>query len=283
MMRVGNSRGFTIVETVIFLAVSSGLFVSAMLMMSGQQAKTEFRQAYGETRSQLDDVANDVSTGYYSSPNNVLCARSGSTGLPTFYTQAGQEKGTSSGCIFLGRAVQLGLGGAANTKLAVYTVGGFRLTSSGQPTSTMSAAQATLSPRTDMIDTVTMPGGLTVANAFYQDVAGGPKTQISGFVFASSLAGYSSGNTLKPGANSVDIYPVPGVPNAVQSTFLTDANTTLRTTAGTVKNPGGGVSVCLDSGGTDQHVILRFGLGGSVSSVAEVKGGKSAADGDCTL
>lgn len=279
MQRVGDSRGFTIVETVIFLAVSSAMFVSAMLLMSGQQARTEFRQATGETQSRLDDVTNDVATGFYSSSSGLECFNF--LGTPGFRQTSAQEKGTSPPCIFIGRAVQFGV--ADTTKMNLYTIAGFRQVSGVNTTSLDSTqAKATIAiegSHPELVEQFILPAGLKVTKAFYQVAPGdATKVSISGFAVASSLANYGGvSGGLKAGASAVDIYPLPGSLNVSQNTFVSAANTSLRSTT-PVKNPTGGVSVCIDSGGTNQHFILRIGVSGSLGSTVEIKNGLTAAD-----
>lgn len=262
-------------ETIIVLAVTSGLFVSAMIMMSGQQAKTEFRQAVGETQSLLDDTANDVATGYYSVDSTMKCYKFLTD--VGFTAGTGQEKGTSSVCTFLGRVVQF----AATTpdKTSTYSVAGLRELKPGVLATTLTEAKARVSPEQTMITTSVLPGGLTVQNAFYQATVGGAKVPISGVAFVSTL-GSSTGSSLKPGVSSVDIIPLPGALNVAQGAFGAAATTTLQDGL-VVKNPQGGISVCLDSGGTNQHVILRIGVNGSMASELSIRNGKSASDSEC--
>ncbi len=279
MNRVGDSRGFTIVETVIFLAVSSAMFISAMALMGGQQAKTEFRQAVGETQSRVDDVINDVATGYYSSSPSLECFNF--LGTPGFRNTSGKDSGTNPPCIFVGRAVQLGVNN--NTKANLYTIAGFRQISGVNTTSLESSqAKATIATETnhpELIEPFVLPAGMKIAKAFYQATPGDPaKVSVSGFAVASSLASYNiASGGLKAGASTVDIYPLPGSFNVSQNTFISGTNTTLRG-ASPVKNPAGGISVCIDSGGTNQHFILRIGVSGNLSTTVEIKNGLTASD-----
>ena len=284
MKRVGDSRGFTIVETLIFLAVSGALLVGAMLMLSGQQGRTEFRQAVGDTQGRIDDVANDVATGYYSVVPNIQCFSGGSPAVPSFNVVIGKEKGTSSACTFVGRVIQFGVVTADKTN--TYTAAGFRLVGGAAPTS-LGQSMPTVSTRTDMIESNTLLSGLKVYSAFYQDVVGGTKTPISGVAIVSRLGG--GGGAPVPGTSAIDIVPLPGAINAAQAAFITAANDKLRCVdlascaAGTVavKNPRGGISVCFDSGGSRQHAILRFGVDGTVATVVTVRDGQSSADTEC--
>ena len=61
-----KSRGFTIVEVLIFLAVSSALMVSAFTLISGSQNKAAFTVGINDVQQQINAVINNVSNGYYS-------------------------------------------------------------------------------------------------------------------------------------------------------------------------------------------------------------------------
>src|SRR3989344_2027390 len=65
--------GYTLAETLIFLVVSMVLFISAVRMVSGQQARAEFSYGIQEFATQIKDITNDVSTGFYHNPNNIIC------------------------------------------------------------------------------------------------------------------------------------------------------------------------------------------------------------------
>lgn len=112
----GGSWGYTIVEVLIFLAVSGALLVAAMTMISGRQEKTRFNQSIDEMGQVLEDVFNDVATGYYPSNNNLACTDSPALSITNSATT---EKGTNSGCVFSGKLISF-TNNSADYK--VYTV-----------------------------------------------------------------------------------------------------------------------------------------------------------------
>jgi len=116
-------HGFTIVETMIFLAISSLIFLSAILLVSGQQAKTEFLISVKDTDSQIQQLLSNVSAGFYSRSGNFKCAdvspsgwtagQAGFSGYAINISPPGGggagglgTLGTSNGCTFIGEVIQ---------------------------------------------------------------------------------------------------------------------------------------------------------------------------------
>jgi type II secretory pathway pseudopilin PulG len=100
-------HGFTIIEIMIFLAVSGVIFFSAMILMSGSQDKTEFNTAIAQVASQLQSIVGNVANGYYLSQQNFTCTPNLSPGsLPNISFSSVSQRGTSLGCTFLGEVIQ---------------------------------------------------------------------------------------------------------------------------------------------------------------------------------
>ena len=69
-------HGFTIVETLIFLAVSGLMFVSVLAYIGGKSGQTEFDQGIHSVFSQLQSIPASVSAGEYTNDyNNFLVQR----------------------------------------------------------------------------------------------------------------------------------------------------------------------------------------------------------------
>ncbi len=144
----GANSGYTIVEVMIFLAVSAALLFSVMLLIAGQQRRAEFTQALGDLQSGINDVMNDVATGHYIDTNNFTCKAPAplAAGYPDTTFDAGKKdfvtpsvrpitsssgggtQGTNDTCIFIGQAIQFN---PQNTKagnfVRLYSVAGRRL------------------------------------------------------------------------------------------------------------------------------------------------------------
>ncbi len=122
-MRGGtDSRGYTIVEVMIFLAISGVMFIIAAGFINGKQARTEFRQGMSEINSQIQQTINDVSNGFYPSHGDFAC-QAGASGAPTFGGPT-NEQGANKGCAFMGKVMQFGLGGTDGVGYNVYTIVG---------------------------------------------------------------------------------------------------------------------------------------------------------------
>jgi hypothetical protein len=127
MQRV--SKGYTIVEVMIFLAISAVLFAATIGLISGKQAETEFNQKMRDTRSKIQDWLNDVSTGFPGgNPDSQSCVISGNRP---------QVNNTPPGasyqpaCIFLGKAIEFTTSGVGTDQLQTYSVFGCRLIGCG--------------------------------------------------------------------------------------------------------------------------------------------------------
>lgn len=121
-------RGFTVIEIMIFLAVSAVIFISAMTLMGGSQDKTEFNTAIAQLTSQLQSIVGNVANGYYLSQQNFTCLPNPGGGSPTLSfttTSTGTPRGTSVGCTFIGEVIQFNpLTTSSDEEYIVYPVVG---------------------------------------------------------------------------------------------------------------------------------------------------------------
>lgn len=294
------SKGFTIVETLMFLAVTSALLISALTVVSGAQNKTEFSQAVNEFNQQINLVMNNVANGYYANAGNFAgdksCTVDVGTGELAFGASgSGTGQGTSNDCIFSGRAIQF----KAGSDYFVYNLAAKRVSTDPatlEKIEVQSFADAKMrviekdpvTSRTDWPSTtekVRIKNGLTVEKVRYKSA--GVAVDSAGVAFYGGLAGYSAGN-LSNGARQVDFSPIPGQNlTNTQTEYVTafekyadgvspysDPDNLDKT-----KNPASGVWICLDSGGTNQHATVLIGGEGSQNSTKlAIKDGKCAGD-----
>lgn len=101
------ARGFTIVEVLIVLAVTSALLTVAIVFMGGKQAKTEFAIGSRQIRQDIEQVINEAASGYYPNSENFTCSRQGD--YRQVQIAAGSEsQGASNECIYVGNAMLFG-------------------------------------------------------------------------------------------------------------------------------------------------------------------------------
>lgn len=136
------SGGYTIIELIIVLGVSSIILASAMLIVHGTTARSEFGQSMRDVNSSMQDWINDVPDGFTGgSPASYTCKIiSGKPRIVARYPNSTPD------CVFIGKALQITDGHACPTcasnqssKIYIYSVFGERL-SGGALIDTMSQA-----------------------------------------------------------------------------------------------------------------------------------------------
>ena len=255
--------GFTVIEVLIVLAVTAGLFVSAALMISGRQNQTAFDQGIRQIESQVQQIINEVSNGYF--PDTDFNCTAGATG-PVLTTSSSGGQGTKSGCIFVGKAIQFKIHGTDPEQFVIHTLAGLQKNSSGQETTGLiqalpkSIAPSTTEPANPDITTVQkLENGLTTSGMWYNNGAGDVPVGIVAFVI--TLPGYDAGGTIKAGAPYVQAIPVVGSALDTTVTVGADAlgNNNFHQPTISPRDPSGGVSICFASGGTNQSALITIG------------------------
>jgi type II secretory pathway pseudopilin PulG len=287
MIGGASRRGYTIVEVMIFLAVSGGLLTFAALFLSGKQARTEFAQSIRDTESQIQDIINDVATGYYANTGNFQCTAADDDTPPyesPAITAGTNNQGANLGCIFVGRAVQFAVAGSDSQDFNIYTIAGRqKVTIGGNKRDVETFDQAR--PRAIAENTSATPpvipadaaavetrklSSLRVMRMTYK--MGVTEYNIGAVGFVSAFGKYaSSGSNLVSGDQRVDLVPIadrtaPADP-LKNSTLNQDPKTTADrinalSDATALRNPEGGVIICFEGTGTNQHGILTIGSNG---------------------
>jgi len=122
-----NLAGFTIVEVMIVLGISSLMLVSAAGIFNGRRQATEFSQAVYDLQSQLQSWANSVSSASVPGLDQYTCQVNSSGSGPVLQNVTGVA--TNQPCIYLGQAIQLISNGG--TTIYSYPVFGLRTVHSG--------------------------------------------------------------------------------------------------------------------------------------------------------
>lgn len=108
-----DQTGFTIIEVLIVLTVSSILLVSAIILLNGRQAKTAFLTGKNDLKQQFQQVINESAKGFYPNNDAYKCDGSGAQVQIVANGMGAQHKqlGTNDGCIFLGEIMQFNTSG----------------------------------------------------------------------------------------------------------------------------------------------------------------------------
>jgi type II secretory pathway pseudopilin PulG len=284
-MRGGPPRqGYTIIEVMIFLAVSGVMFLIAAAFISGKQDQVQFRQSMNDINSQVQQVINNVINGYYPSGTSFTCSVSGTGSLSiTPNSSGGNTQGTNGGinattgqggCVYLGQVIQFGAGSSGQnpSDYGIFTVAGSQYgvnSSSGSvstdppdcfvaipyPSSCSTGADPTavypINPvSVNLTQTNVFQGGMTVTGMY--DTSN-PSNALRGVGFFSNF-GQASNNSPVTQSLQVVVYSdsVSDISNNNQGSMANEINNAASYASGYVEaNPE--IIVCFDSG------ISRYG------------------------
>jgi type II secretory pathway pseudopilin PulG len=279
-MRDGTGlRGYTIIEVMIFLAVSGLMFIVAATFISGKQARSEFQQGINDINTEVQQVINDVSNGFYPSNSDFTCvSNAGGLVINTGNNTQGSNGGTSSsgnGCVFLGKVMQFGNSTIPATNYYVYTVAGSQYTSGGSgpntPTNFTQALPTAIdtdtpnpSIRVGLTENDTLTWGLQVDKITDTDPILG-LLNLTSIGFYGSFGSYNASNNLVSGAQATTVVGYKGIvgnsttpsANDTQADLVNYIHTTDDGSNSIIlANPD--ILICL-SGPTNQYGSLTIG------------------------
>ncbi len=273
MISGSNQGGFTIVETMIVLAVTGLLVVSALQLISGKQSETEFQVAINSLQQQLQKVTNETANNYYNDINNFSCENI-NTSYP--YIQSGligsgSGQGTNISCILLGKAIRFGWASPNNSSssnsYSIYTLAGFRLGQNALPVTTIQQASPvaiapgntynTLAP--DDSTTVNLANGLSFygqvsLNGVSDFVDGTKQPVIIGFI---STLGNITNGALESGSLQYQLYQYGNATGAWTSANKSTDYVDL--IDGITPNLISNIGLCFNSGTTNQSGLISIG------------------------
>jgi hypothetical protein len=251
MKRVVGPAGYTIVETMIFLAVSAVLFVSASVLIAGRQRRTQFATTVREFSSKIQSVYGSVSSGYYNTTGSATCTLgAGKTKINTLKSGGGAQ-GTNGDCMYLGKVIVSPQPNSSDFR--IISLVGLRRATSPLPheVQNLTEADPTLYTDPEAIDTYRLAGADFISvkadGALYSGIA-------TSVAFIGSLASYNIANMLKSGAGYTSIYTVPSDDISRGGTI----ESTLAGTSGTLSTPHT-ISYCLSNGQQYAQVKLEGG------------------------
>lgn len=254
-MRAGtNSRGYTVVEVMIFLAVSGLMFVLAATFISDKQAKAEFKQGMNSLNSDITRVINDVGNGYFPDRGGFSCIAPAAGSL-TFPPAGDNAQGTNIGCVFMGKIIEFGTSGSAGsyTGYRVYTVAGRQYKGTASENKTpVSFAESYPAVVSKLTEDRTFDWGITLTKLVNNTQS------LSAVGFFTAFGKYDNG--LHQANNSTVIVPIPG---SIQSF---DKNASM-TGFDSQADPSPNITMCFESG-KGQFGTLTIGGGGGGQRLA---------------
>jgi prepilin-type N-terminal cleavage/methylation domain-containing protein len=304
----GAADGFTIVEVLIVLAVSSILFISAVNLIDGRQARAEFTTGSNDELQQMQQLINETASGYYPNSGDFTCT--GSAAGPVSLSLAAHgstSQGSNAGCIFLGKVIQFGIGPdypQSNTLGILPVVGNQYQSTGGVLSPVLTVAAST--PRavypadsgeysnvpTDTSAQDVLEYGLQLANGnsscglgtsavCYSPASGGGfvRTGIAAFIsgdisgnIAASAAGSST--NLQSGSEPMSLYGVKtsAVGNSLE-TASADMGPLSRSTGLGNLDPATEILICLADPDTSQSGLYTISGSGDLSVTLTVKSG----------
>jgi hypothetical protein len=246
MKQIQLHAGYTIVEVMIFLVISVGLFGTAVLNINTQNNRTQFNQTIDTLQLRFQDSLNDVSTGYYPSNSNFSCVSSPAG--PNLTTAAPKEQGKNTGCIFVGKTIQFAPD-SNGARYDIYTMVGNRLDASGKEVSNKDDAKPRLLAalgRPGIVDQPSLTSGVVITRVLKL----GDLQPIGGVALISDFGQTSSiGNTVSGNASRVTLAAVNTTTlNMPSSSFAGAIETSANIDFAGAAN---GILVCLrEQGGT---------------------------------
>lgn len=267
--------GYTIVEVMIFLVISSALLIGAIGLFGGKIQRTEFTQSVQNLATQLQTTANEVSTGTYDTSKPFDCTYSGGTvtTAPTSGPSGDAIQGTRSQCVFLGKVMNfdssddpLCVDPADPSSLCdhsdIYTVVGRRLANDG--TSVVTSLLGSDGAKPTLVKTPNITGRYDYQNdthvtaVFQKASASQPAQPVSGLALLQSFGGTYTGSSLGSGAQNVQVWYIQKTPPNSAPVGLTEMNNLVTTSSLFGPNPSQPLVICLISGDNTQNASITL-------------------------
>ena len=249
MKRGLRTRGFTVVEVTIVLTVTSVLLISALLLFSGKQQDVQFNQAINDIQSQVNQVINNVQTGYYSKTTSSDFSCTATISGPNIDTSGTSEQGTNRGCIFIGRAIHF----TDTPSTKVYNLVGLRNKwGSADNVTNLLDAQPSVMPGGNIEDR-TLQAGLHPTKMFYSIDNSPPSIPTGVVAFVSNFGQATAG-----GSTTAKIYAIANTSLNPAIDPVPEIDKDIPTIAVNYISSTTSVTICFD-GGTRLLGVLTIG------------------------
>jgi len=279
-----QQSGYTILEVMIVMAISAAMFISAVIAFGGRQEEVQFTQAVRDFDSRMQDVINDISTGFFSNEGSISCTVPPvpSSGTPVLVV-GNDLQGGSDDCVFIGKALQFSPDSEDDSSVYVYNIVG-RRDISGSPVNNLEEARPKAvgpSVAGDFLDNevakTKLDWGLKVTRIVIGDTL--PIEDYGSIgLFTSFSSTITSGIEVDQISNNqlVRYGGIPGTTRGQVSTSVVDAIDVL-TSDSSASSPAryidlqgnNPITICLENAGGDKKAALVIGIGGSTTTTVQ--------------
>lgn len=204
-----KQAGYTIIEVMIFLAITAGMSVIAFTAFSGQQQRTQFAQAVRGTESQVQDWINDVNTGYFPSTRVSCTSTVGSQPNVSSAGGSNPTQGTNEACIFVGKVVRF----ENDRQIVLDSLAGNRQSAPGIEVNSVEEARPVVVG--EFAERFPTQYGFPIRRVFLNDAS---KTELSGFAVVTTF-GQAAGTDLVSGSSTTQVIPIIGTVGQNQAEY----------------------------------------------------------------
>jgi len=247
-----KTKGYTIIEVMIVLAVSGVMFVIAANFIDGKQANTSFTQGVNELTTQLQSVINAVADGKYSDIA-ITCDGPPVTIIAnTNVAQTSlQTQGTNNKCVFKGKLVHFYQNGLSSPRDLYEIIPLVDLrTSTGNNLANINSSSL-------LVQKETIPQHLEVVKATVTPAAGATLTSPENNIGFVQSTDTESGVGSRSGAQSVGLVFAagPAVPTANNANPGSLTGSIARAKKFTLCITNGNRYAIIDIGGNDDNAL----------------------------
>jgi len=253
--------------------------------ISGRQDEAEFTSAIQNAQAQIQQIVDQVGSGYYANNANFTCTNSGGS---LSFSNGTNTLGTNQGCVFLGKLIQFQVHPYASDQPEldqIYAVAGAQCDSQSAFGASCGGVDK---PFQNVSPTVVGLGGGSYGNndnnltpySTAINLQYGLNTawvhangsDIGAVAILMEPGGINSNNTgYNSGKQQVDVIPIAGtLPNQAMHVVAAAANGVMGNASLALgsANPQAGVQVCLASGSTNQSGLITIGAVGTQLQVS---------------
>lgn len=273
--------GFTIVEVLIVLAVTSLLFLIAILYIGGKQNRASFLTSVNDLKQQLEQTINETQSGFYANSGDFTCNGHTNSTPPTISAGTGTQ-GVNGSCIFMGKVVYFNPSSGNNEQFRVFSLAGNRLNSCQDNVSTLAEARPVvvhLPGNNNNLTTQKLNNGLSFVWAYSSTKTNDPfafgvLNTLSGGTPCSS-PGPIGGTDNSSSTSGMGLYDYTQGYSLSASDSIDSVANKLSTSARVAPrvNLGNTLQFCMASGGTNQSGL--FTIDNGLHITLAIKNGKS--------